>query len=85
MVPARETQGVWAGEAASFVETKIYNGASNRVSVAYQQRPSLQAQTRIAASGLELDELQALLKASTVKDMAPDAASKIGCGAIPPK
>ncbi|WMD18845.1 hypothetical protein RAS12_19745 [Achromobacter seleniivolatilans] len=85
MVAARETQGVWAGESASFVETKIYNGAASRVAVAYQQRPSLQAQTRIVATGLELDELQALLKASTLKDMTADAASKAGCGAIPPK
>lgn len=84
MVAARETQGLWAGEAASFVETKMFNGVSSRVSVAYQQRPRLDAQTRVSATGLELDDLQALLKASTVRDITADDASKVGCRAMLP-
>ena len=85
MVAAREAKGLWAGAEASFVETKVFQGSNARLAVAFQQRPDLQAVTRIAATGLELAELQALLKAATLRALTADAASKVGCAAIPPQ
>jgi hypothetical protein len=46
--------------------------------------PSLNAHARIYATGLELDALQGLLNAATVRDLTPDQASKAGCKAAHP-
>jgi hypothetical protein len=84
MVAARQMPGSWAGAPASFVETKVFYGGYKRVSAAFQKMPSFGAHARIYASALELDALQGLLNAATVRDLTTDQASEAGCKAAHP-
>ena len=81
MVAARELSGSWAGAPASFIETSMFNGIRQRVSVAFQELSRLDGRARISATGLELEALQNLLSMSKMRDLTSDQAATAGCGA----
>lgn len=84
MVPEMQMSGWWANEPAVFVQTKVFDGVEQRVSVAFQKNPRLDADARIFATSLDVAELQRLLNAATVRDLTSDQAARAGCEALGP-
>lgn len=84
MVPEMQMSGWWANEPAVFVQTKVFNGMEQRVSVAFQKNPRFDANARIFATGLDVAELQRLLNAATLRDLTSEQAAKAGCEALGP-
>ena len=52
--------GWWANEPAMLVQTKVFDGVEQSVSVAFQKNPRFNAHARIFATGLNLAETTAL-------------------------
>lgn len=84
LIPEVRMSGWWANEPAMFVQTKVFDGAEQSVSVAFQKNPHFNAHARISATGLNLAELQRLLNAATVRDINSDEAARAGCEASRP-
>ncbi|MES2248043.1 MAG: hypothetical protein V4645_12225 [Pseudomonadota bacterium] len=84
MVPEMRMSGWWANEPAMFVQTQVFEGIEQRVSIAFQKNPNLDADARIFATGLDVAELQRLLNAATLRDLTADQAARAGCEAVGP-
>jgi hypothetical protein len=82
MVAVREARGTWAGASATFVETSVFQGRPTHSTVAFQEVARLDAHARITATGIELESLQELLTAASLRDLTPAQASEAGCGVL---